>query len=243
MRPRSPLRSAGAGRRPVHAAYGGLRWGELAGLRRRDVDFESSKITVAGKRNIGIPSFVARSLAVHIACTRCPADGLGVPQRRRRADAPKQRPPSERGRWWARSGHDCCTGNERRRGAEASPGLLRWRRWDSNPRPPACKADRRPSRRSPCVLMSARANGSIRCKDPGQQGFGGPDGSGGTMDRRAPCVKVRLVQLATFVATSAVRSGVTCRTCRPPSRARRAPCHPCKDTASVPLNVAKRSQT
>ncbi len=45
------------------------------------------------------------------------------------------------GRWWARSGHDCCTGNEPRRGAEASPGLLRWRRWDSNPRPPACKAE------------------------------------------------------------------------------------------------------
>lgn len=67
------------------AAYSGLRWGELAGLRRCDVDLEAKLVTVkrklgevngalsfsppktaAGKRTIGIPSFVARSLAVHV---------------------------------------------------------------------------------------------------------------------------------------------------------------------------------
>ncbi len=67
------------------AAYGGLRWGELAGLRRRDVNLAVGTIAVtrklaevngqlsfgppksaAGRRTIGIPSFVARSLAVHI---------------------------------------------------------------------------------------------------------------------------------------------------------------------------------
>jgi len=67
------------------AAYTGLRWGELAGLRRCDVDLDRNRVTVtrklgevngrlsfsppktaAGKRTIGIPSFVARSLAVHI---------------------------------------------------------------------------------------------------------------------------------------------------------------------------------
>ncbi|HVV38671.1 MAG TPA: site-specific integrase [Acidimicrobiales bacterium] len=67
------------------AAYSGLRWGELAGLRRCDVDLETNTLTVrrklgevngtlsfsppktaAGKRTIGIPSFVADSLAAHI---------------------------------------------------------------------------------------------------------------------------------------------------------------------------------
>ena len=67
------------------AAYSGLRWGELAGLRRRDIDLVRNRISVtrklgevnghlsfsapksaAGRRTVGIPSFVARSLAVHI---------------------------------------------------------------------------------------------------------------------------------------------------------------------------------
>lgn len=67
------------------AAYSGLRRGELAGLRRGDVDLEHNLVavarklgevngtltfsppkTAAGKRTVGIPSFVARSLAVHI---------------------------------------------------------------------------------------------------------------------------------------------------------------------------------
>ena len=67
------------------AAYSGLRWGELAGLRRCDVDLDGRTIAVrrklaevngelsfgppksaAGRRTIGIPTFVARSLAVHI---------------------------------------------------------------------------------------------------------------------------------------------------------------------------------
>ena len=68
------------------AAYSGLRWGELAGLRRRDVDLEANTLTVtrklgevngqlsfgppktaAGRRTVGIPSFVARTLDMHIA--------------------------------------------------------------------------------------------------------------------------------------------------------------------------------
>ena len=91
------------------AAYGGLRWCELAGLRRRDVDLDASTVAVtrklaevngqlsfnapksaAGRRTIGIPSFVARSLAVHIDLYAIPGDdGLvfpsanGQPMRRR----------------------------------------------------------------------------------------------------------------------------------------------------------------
>lgn len=68
------------------AAYSGLRWGELAGLRRCDVDLEAPSITVArklaevnghlsysapktaaGRRKVGIPSFVARSLEAHMS--------------------------------------------------------------------------------------------------------------------------------------------------------------------------------
>ena len=81
------------------AAYTGLRWGELAGLRRCDVDLDHNLITVtrklgevngqlsfgppktaAGKRTIGMPSFVARSLAVHIDLYALPGpDGLAFP--------------------------------------------------------------------------------------------------------------------------------------------------------------------
>ncbi len=67
------------------AAYSGLRWGELAGLRRCDIDTEADTLTVArklsevngtlsfgppktaaGLRTVGIPSFVAQSLAAHV---------------------------------------------------------------------------------------------------------------------------------------------------------------------------------
>ena len=81
------------------AAYGGLRWGELAGLRRRDVDLEARTIavtrklaevngqlcfsapkTAAGRRAIGIPSFVAGSLAMHVDLYAEPGDeGLVFP--------------------------------------------------------------------------------------------------------------------------------------------------------------------
>jgi integrase len=81
------------------AAYGGLRWGEVAGLRRRDIDLVTNTISVtrklgevngklsfsapksrAGRRKVGIPSFVARSLAMHIDLYALPgADGLVVP--------------------------------------------------------------------------------------------------------------------------------------------------------------------
>lgn len=81
------------------AAYCGLRWGELAGLRRRDVSFERNTITVtrklaevdgklsygppktaAGRRTVGVPAFVARSLAVHVDLYALPGpDGLVFP--------------------------------------------------------------------------------------------------------------------------------------------------------------------
>ncbi len=81
------------------AAYSGLRWGELAGLRRGDIDLEKNLVTVArklgevngtlsysppktkaGKRTIGIPSFVARSLAVHVDLYALPGEqGLVFP--------------------------------------------------------------------------------------------------------------------------------------------------------------------
>ena len=81
------------------AAYGGLRWGELAALRRRDIDLAGRTIAVtrklaevngqlsygrpksaAGRRTIGLPSFVARSLAVHIDLYALPGDdGLVFP--------------------------------------------------------------------------------------------------------------------------------------------------------------------
>lgn len=67
------------------AAYSGLRWGELAGLRRCDIDLDAGTLTVArklsevngnltfgppktaaSKRTVGIPSFVARSLQAHL---------------------------------------------------------------------------------------------------------------------------------------------------------------------------------
>jgi integrase len=81
------------------AAYGGLRWGELAGLRRSDVDLARGTIRVArklgevngqlefgppksaaGRRTIGVPSFVVRALELHIAQYALPGDeGLVFP--------------------------------------------------------------------------------------------------------------------------------------------------------------------
>ncbi|MGH2780658.1 MAG: tyrosine-type recombinase/integrase, partial [Thermoleophilaceae bacterium] len=98
------------------AAYTGLRWGELAGLRRCDVDLERNLVavtrklgevngqlsfsppkTAAGKRTIGMPSFVARSLAVHIDLYALPgADGLVFPS----ADGKPMRRSNFRRRVW-----------------------------------------------------------------------------------------------------------------------------------------------
>lgn len=81
------------------AAYSGLRWGELAGLRQSDVNFATGTIdvrrklsevnghlsysapkTAAGRRNVGIPSFVMRDLEVHIAKhAEAGAEGLVFP--------------------------------------------------------------------------------------------------------------------------------------------------------------------
>ena len=81
------------------AAYAGLRWGELAGLRRCDLDVSTGTIRVvrklgevngalafgppktsAGRRTVGIPSFVARTLTMHLALYAEPhADGLVFP--------------------------------------------------------------------------------------------------------------------------------------------------------------------
>ena len=106
------------------AAYGGLRWGELAGLRRRDVDLAANTIAVtrklaevngqlsfgppksaAGRRTIGIPSFVARSLAVHIDLYALPgADGLVFPS----ADGQPMRRSNFRRRVWEPATAEVC---------------------------------------------------------------------------------------------------------------------------------------
>ncbi|MBW3536860.1 MAG: tyrosine-type recombinase/integrase, partial [Actinobacteria bacterium] len=98
------------------AAYSGLRWGELTGLRRCDIDLDRNLITVArklgevngelsfsspktaaGKRTVGIPSFVARSLAVHIDLDAIPgAEGLVFPS----ADGQPMRRSNFRRRVW-----------------------------------------------------------------------------------------------------------------------------------------------
>jgi len=98
------------------AAYSGLRWGELAGLRRRDINFEANTISVtrklgevngslsfsapksaAGRRTVGIPSFVARSLAMHIDLYALPGDdGLVFPS----ADGTLMRRSNFRRRVW-----------------------------------------------------------------------------------------------------------------------------------------------
>ena len=98
------------------AAYTGLRWGELAGLRRCDVDLERNLVTVtrklgevngqlsfsppktaAGRRTIGMPSFVARSLAVHIDLYALPGpEGLVFPS----ADGQPMRRSNFRRRVW-----------------------------------------------------------------------------------------------------------------------------------------------
>ncbi|MEJ7844823.1 MAG: tyrosine-type recombinase/integrase, partial [Acidimicrobiales bacterium] len=81
------------------AAYSGLRWGELAGLRRRDLGpgaqtlnvvrklgevngllSYSAPKTAAGRRTVGIPTFVARSLLVHVELyAEAGDDGLVFP--------------------------------------------------------------------------------------------------------------------------------------------------------------------
>ena len=98
------------------AAYTGLRWGELAGLRRRDVDLDRNLITVtrklgevngqlsfsppktaAGTRTIGLPSFVARALAMHIDLYALPGgEGLVFPS----ADGHPMRRSNFRRRVW-----------------------------------------------------------------------------------------------------------------------------------------------
>ena len=98
------------------AAYSGLRWGELTGLRRCDIDLDRNLITVArklgevngelsfsppkttaGRRTVGVPSFVARSLAVHIDLYALPgAEGLVFPS----ADGQPMRRSNFRRRVW-----------------------------------------------------------------------------------------------------------------------------------------------
>jgi integrase len=98
------------------AAYSGLRWGELVGLRRRDINLVTNTISVtrklgevngnlsfsapksaAGRRKVGIPSFVARSLAMHIDLYALPGpDGLVFPS----ADGELMRRSNFRRRVW-----------------------------------------------------------------------------------------------------------------------------------------------
>ena len=80
---RSRRRATGA---VLVAAFGGLRWGELAGLRRKRVDLERGTVTVAkqllevngafslgppksaaGRRTVTLPAVVVSALAEHLA--------------------------------------------------------------------------------------------------------------------------------------------------------------------------------
>ena len=81
------------------AAYSGLRWGELCGLRRADVDITAATLTVrrqlvevdgnlsfgppktaAGRRVVALPEFIARELEAHMTRFSEPADdGLIFP--------------------------------------------------------------------------------------------------------------------------------------------------------------------
>jgi len=101
----------------VTAAYSGLRWGELAGLRRCDVDVEMATLTVArklaevngtlsygkpktaaGRRAVGIPTFVARFLNAQLDRYAEPGpDGLVFPA----AEGGPMRRSNFRRRVWA----------------------------------------------------------------------------------------------------------------------------------------------
>ena len=83
------------------AAYSGLRWGELTGLRRAKLDLSTGTVyvveqiaridrqwvrkapkTKAGRRRVGLPAGVAELLAEHVATYSGPgADGLVFPNR------------------------------------------------------------------------------------------------------------------------------------------------------------------
>jgi integrase len=98
------------------AGYSGLRWGELAGLRRCDIDFDTGTITVtrrlaevngtlsfsapksaAGRRMVRIPSFVVRALRDHAERHAEPgADGLIFPA----VEGGPMRRSNFRGRVW-----------------------------------------------------------------------------------------------------------------------------------------------
>ena len=166
------------------AAYTGLRWGELAGLRRCDVDLERNLISVtrklaevngelsfsppktaAGKRTIGMPSFVARSLAVHIDLYALRgADGLvfpsadGQPMRRsnfrRRLGTGDQRCRHERLPLPRPQAH---RGDARRRQRDESQGAHGPHRARvSRCRAPVPARDRRPGRRHRPVPRALR---------------------------------------------------------------------------------------
>jgi integrase len=87
--PRPPMPATG--RRVSVGAYGGLRIGELAGLRQSRVDLPATAVTVAeiltevkgkliagppktraGRRTVGLPPFVVRELEAHLAAVQRP---------------------------------------------------------------------------------------------------------------------------------------------------------------------------
>jgi integrase len=74
------------------AAFGGLRWGELAGLRRKRIDLEADTVTVAeqlvevngtfsigppksaaGRRTVTLPAAMVAALAEHLADYTAPS--------------------------------------------------------------------------------------------------------------------------------------------------------------------------
>jgi integrase len=93
------------------AAYAGLRWGELAGLRRRRVNLLHATITVAeqltevngrlevgppeteaSRRAVALPAFLVAELEQHLTTWSERADGLVFPRARGWADATLELP-------------------------------------------------------------------------------------------------------------------------------------------------------
>ena len=95
---------AGSARAPGGAVFGSLRWGELAALRRSDIDVQARTVRVArqlteqrggglvfgppkseaGRRIVAIPELIAPDLAVHLVTYARPGDD-GWCSRARRA--------------------------------------------------------------------------------------------------------------------------------------------------------------
>ena len=133
------------------AAYGGLRWGELVGLRVKRVDLLHGRVTVAeqvaevngrllpgppkteaGRRTVTLPAVAAVALAEHLASFAAPdPEGLVFPA----PEGGYLRRSNFRRRWWvpARSAHPRCASLPWPRSPSwptpSAPAIGRWSWW------------------------------------------------------------------------------------------------------------------